>query len=386
MKTCFLPGDILLPQKTTLEKWAVIACDQHTSETSYWSAVSEYVGSEISALSFIQPEGAAGDCFPLQPASIDLNDFFCTYPNSFVYVERQMLSGKIRKGVVGLMDLQCYRGDGKSCQIMATEDTVANRLSQRIRNRSDACVELSHGMLFCDDTADSLIGWVSSIRDELTKIYDFQLMLGGGRITGWLLDGKHRDVFQKHIASYCARGRYPYFAVGDGNHSVAAAKACYLSDPCNELARYTMVELVNIHDPAIEFLPIHRLVKECDSQQLLAHLNASCISGQYEISWYSSGKSGTIRVGRKDQLAVAALQDVLDQWLSQNPGVLDYIHEDDALISLSSKENSLGFLLPGLDKVTLFPYIRDGKVLPKKSFSIGHACEKRYYLEGRKIK
>ena len=225
----------------------------------------------------------------------------------------------------------------------------------------------------------------------------------GGHITGWLVQGDVAAEFDKRFAAFAAAvdGKYAdlggsvLLAVGDGNHSLATAKSCYEAlkaanpgvDFSAHPARYSLVELENIHDPSLVFAPIHRIILDTDAQKLLADVQSVCAEGGYPVEWVIGEKSGTVYLDKaKGELAVAVLQEFLDNWLSENAGVIDYIHGDEEVKELAKKENAIGFLLPAMEKHQLFRGVISGGALPRKTFSMGHAREKRYYLEGRKIR
>ena len=410
----FLPADILLPKNCDMSKWAVIACDQFTSDQSYWERVRANAEGSVSTINLILPEAELGtEQEAAHTAAINKtmaeymeNDVFETYPNSLVYVERTLENGSIRKGLIGMVDLDAYDYTvGASSAIRATERTVTERIPPRQRVRRDAPIELPHILMLCDDHEKVLIEPIGAKKDSMKKLYDFDLMENGGHITGWLVDGKDVDAFNTVLADYSANVGKKYeglkgvpmvFAVGDGNHSLATAKSCYeelkKNNPGKDLsshpARYALVELENIHDPAQAFEPIHRVIFNTDTRKLLDTLRSTCCAeGGYPVQWYIGSESGTIYLDRaKSELAVGVLQTFLDEYLKENPGEIDYIHDDDALISLAAKENAIGFLLPAMEKSQLFRGVIADGVLPRKTFSMGHSREKRYYLEGRRIK
>ena len=410
----FLPADILLPKNCDMSKWAVIACDQFTSDQSYWERVRANAEGSVSTINLILPEAELGtEKEAAHTAAINKtmaeymeNDVFETYPNSLVYVERTLENGSIRKGLIGMVDLDAYDYTvGASSAIRATERTVTERIPPRQRVRRDAPIELPHILMLCDDHEKVLIEPIGAKKDSMKKLYDFDLMEGGGHIAGWLVDGKDVDAFNTVLADYSANVGKKYeglkgvpmvFAVGDGNHSLATAKSCYEElkknnpgkDLSNHPARYALVELENIHDPAQAFEPIHRVIFNTDTRKLLDALRSTCCAaGGYPVQWYIGSESGTIYLDRaKSELAVGVLQTFLDEYLKENPGEIDYIHDDDALISLAAKENAIGFLLPTMEKSQLFRGVIADGVLPRKTFSMGHSREKRYYLEGRRIK
>ena len=261
----------------------------------------------------------------------------------------------------------------------------------------DAPVELPHVLLLCDDRSDGLMKWLSGKKEEMRKIYNFNLMKEGGHISGWLVSGKLAKDFEKKITSYENIGvaEMPY-AVGDGNHSMATAKVCYENykkthsdtENANAPARYAMVELENIHDEALKFSPIHRIVTETDEEALLEELQKTCCAPEgYPVQWYTKERQGVLYLNpNKSRLAVAILQRFLDEYLKNHRGKMDYIHGEEALKNLAEKENAVGFLLPAMEKRELFPYVTESGTLPRKTFSMGHATEKRYYLEARQIR
>lgn len=388
----FTPADILLPQVDSMEKWAVIACDQFASEPEYWDRARQLVQNAPSALNLIWPEAELGDDAAVRIAGINAamqqyleQTLFQTHKNAFIYVERTLLNGKVRRGIVGALDLQAYDYQPDTgCPVRATEKTVVERIPPRVNIRKDAPLELPHVLLLCDDSEQIIF---ASIRKEaLPVVYDFDLMQGGGHITGWLLQGKAAAALADAIGRYEAIDKPVKYAVGDGNHSLASAKTCYALNPIPQ-ARYALVELENIHDDAQEFEPIHRIIKETDPEQLLSTLQAqACCEDGYPLQWFSGSQSGTVTLRlAQSQLPVGALQSFLDEYLLDHPGETDYIHGDDSLKQLSTKENAIGFLLPPMEKSQLFPGILADGVLPRKTFSMGHAQEKRYYLEARII-
>ena len=410
----FLPADILLPKTGDMEKWAVIACDQFTSDKDYWDRVRKNAGDAPSTINLILPEAELGTEKEAEHtavinetmASYIKNDIFTTYPNSLVYVERTLENGSIRKGLVGMVDLDAYDySTGSTSAIRATERTVVERIPPRQRVRRNAPIELPHILMLCDDHDKVLIEPIAAKKNRLKKLYDFDLMEKGGHITGWLVDGADVDEFNKTLEHYSATVGEKYknlpgvpmvFAVGDGNHSLATAKSCYEElkaqhpgeDLSNHPARYALVELENIHDEAQVFEPIHRVITETDPKALLKALEENaCAEGGFPVKWYIGKESGTVYLDKaKSQLAVGVLQGFLDAYLKEHAGEIDYIHDDDELIRLADQPNAIGFLLPAMEKSQLFRGVIADGILPRKTFSMGHAREKRYYLEGRKIK
>lgn len=403
--------NILLPKAEDFSRWAVIACDQFTSQPEYWQEVKANVGTAPSTLNLVLPE-----CY-LQPGYEKLipvinanmeqylaQQIFQTYPDSYVYIERTLLNGKIRRGLLGAVDLEeySYAADA-SCTIRATEQTVLERIPPRVAIRENAPVELPHIILFCDDAEDALIGSCEQGKADYPVLYDFDLMCGGGHITGWLISGEAKTKIDSCFADYVAgceekyAGKNPVvLAVGDGNHSLATAKACYEKIKAQlpaeaaavHPARYAMVEVENIQDAAQEFEPIHRVIANCQPKAILQALEAKIGAPEgYPLAWVIGAEKGTICVDpAKGKLAVKIVQDFLDSYLAKNQGDIDYIHGEDTVEELAKAENTLGLILPPFEKGALFDSIQAQGALPRKTFSIGHAKEKRYYLEARQIK
>lgn len=396
MKRCFTSADILLPKTDDYQKWSVIACDQHTSDVEYWDQVKELVGASFSTLHMILPEA------DLEKATADsvhnINAYmrkrieegcFSSYPGAYIYVERTLVNGDIRQGIVGLVDLEDYHFIYEpGAMLCATEKTVMERIPPRVAIRKDATLEFPHIIVFCDDSECSIIEPVSLRKDSLIKLYDFDLMLGGGHISGWLLNGEAALALDQAIAEYEQKDCY---LVADGNHSLATAKQCYENEKeqgiQNPAGRYALVELENVNSPAINFEAIHRVLTNADTRKLLKDMSDQADENGNEICWMCGGEEGVLRLrSEKDEMTVATLQRFLDQWLMDNTGVLDYIHDVDVLKNLSKEEGSIAFYLPKPVGSEMFSYIRTGNVLPRKTFSLGHSSEKRYYLEGRMIK
>jgi hypothetical protein len=408
----FKSTDILLPKAAELEKWAVIACDQFTSDPAYWQRVRKTVGDAPSTLHMILPEaelGSGNEAERVQQINAAMERYlqeevFAVYPDSYIYIERTLADGSIRPGLLGAVDLDAYDYHvGSKSDIRATEKTVLERIPPRQRVRKDAAVELPHVLMLCDDDQKLLIEPIQAARDTLPVLYDFELMEQGGRVCGWLVQGQIAKEFDARFAEFAATVADKYadlggsvlLAVGDGNHSLATAKSCYealkAANPGVDLsghpARYSLVELQNIHDDSQVFAPIHRIVENVDCDKLLTALNGVCADGGFEVEWVIGQRSGVISLDKaKGELAVAVLQEFLDAYLAENGGDIDYIHGDDEVRALAQKENAIGFLLPPMEKHQLFRGVISGGALPRKTFSMGHAREKRYYLEGRKIK
>lgn len=403
MQQSFKTTDVLIPKTDRFDKWAVIACDQFTSDRAYWDRVKETVGSEPSTYHLVFPEIDLANepkerIVMINNSMVEYiqNDLFVRYPDSFVYVERTLLDGSIRPGIVGAVDLEQYHYDPKmNPSVGATEQTVLERVPPRIAVRRNAELEFSHIILFCNDMTNDIIGCVQKMKDQLPKLYDFMLMEEGGHISGWLISGKVANKIQNVIDAYAAQAEGVPFLVADGNHSLVTAKTWYEElkrdlpdrDLSNHPARYAMVELENIQDPSILFEPIHRVVFDTDITKLLDDMKTISSPDGVPVTWVAGEKKGVIGVDvPKGQLPVAVLQQFLDRWLKENAGKIDYVHDTDAVVEFAKQENTFGLLLPVFDKKELFEFGATGHILPRKTFSLGHGREKRYYLEGRKIR
>lgn len=401
----FLPADILIPRSADKTDWSVIACDQFSSEREYWDRVKEKVGSKFSTLHMVIPE-AYLDGMDLAKETVLRNqamdaylaeNVFYTLESSYVYVERRLSNGKIRRGIVGMMDLEQYDyTEGSSSPIRASEKTIVERLPARIEVREGASLELPHVMVLIDDPDFSVVEPLSSAVNRMEKVYDFELMEGGGHIRGWRVCGRNAEQVQTAVD---ALGKKEIqLVIGDGNHSLAAARECWLQlkdklspeeQRCHP-ARYALVELGNIYDGGILFEPIHRIVFHTDPAAMVAAMKAALPkTGEMQFSL------GILYGGMKTALTIPAdtpgdmirfVQEFLDKYLAENGGDIDYIHGDDSLTQLAEASGSIAFFMPALDKGAFFSSLSGGAVYPRKSFSIGEARDKRYYLECRKIK
>ena len=415
------PADILLPRDCDMGKWAVVACDQFTSQPEYWAEADRIAGDAPSTLRLILPESKLND-LDVDRHIADINaamadymarDIFKTYPEAMIYIERTQSDGAVRHGLVAAVDLEQYAyTPGSGSLIRATEGTVLERIPPRVRVRKDAPIELPHVMVLIDDPDKTCVEPITAASGSMEKVYDFDLMLGGGHLTGWLLGKEQMDALADALEEmmtpeamekkYGLSGVAPLlFAVGDGNHSLATAKTCYENwkkvTPQEQWAdlpaRYALVELVNLHDDALKFEAIHRVVFGVDPEDLLAALKAyypSAYEGQGEghcFAYTWAGGSGFLTIPDPAvQLAVGSLQNFLDAYLKEKGGEVDYIHGDAVTDELGSKPGNIGFKLPAMGKDQLFKTVIADGVLPRKTFSMGHAEDKRYYVEGRKIR
>ena len=417
----FRPADILLPQNCDYTKWSVVACDQYTSQQDYWERVAQTVGDAPSTLKLILPESQLEDGH-FEEHIADINrtmdeyldqGLFRTLPNALLYVERWLDNKKLRRGLMGVVDLECYDYNaGSSSLIRATEGTVITRLPPRVAVRRNASLELPHIMVLVDDPDKQLIEHLTYETDRMEEVYDFDLMERGGHITGYLLpEDLQADVCEilntlarphDFARKYDAKGKpVLLFAIGDGNHSLAAAKAAYeekkQNTPQEQWAdlpsRYALVELVNLHDESLEFEPIHRVCFDVDADELMKDFLAAYPGAHYgdgdghTITYVFDTEVGKITIPKPTaQLPVGTLQEFLDQWMQTHSGRIDYVHGDDVTWELGRKPGNIGFLLPAMGKDELFKTVIFDGALPRKTFSMGEAHDKRFYLEARKIK
>ena len=395
---------ILLP-KSNWEKWAVIACDQHTQDVDYWKRVEKFVGGAPSTLNFIYPEVY----LPLDEERINRiheairnsNDILFDQGPCFILVRRE-IAGKVRTGLVAAVDLEEYEFNGSDSFIRPTEQTIEERLPARVKIRENADLELSHILVLYDDSTFSIIPESpEKLIAQNNKVYDFELMEGGGHVTGYkLCDEKIIKEISDKIQ------KLGILLVGDGNHSLAAAKIFWgnikNAVPANHPARYVMVELVNIHDPGLSFEPIHRVVIGGDPTKILESFNARikevpaeklrsefsnnlCMNPRNSTSCHSIGfvtenKCGIIIIDNPVyDLEVEALDEIIAGYS------VEYEHDPEIVEKIGGKQGNIGFFLPALKKNEFFALIRKKGILPRKAFSLGEENEKRYYIEARKI-
>jgi len=386
----FVKTEILLPH-SGFEKWACIACDQFTSEPGYWLEAARIAGDSPSALKCILPEVWLGNDDERRVSEINANmreylggGVFEEFRDSMIYVERELPDGSVRHGVVGAVDLEAYDYNaGSVSEVRATEATVIERIPPRVAIRRSAPIELPHIMLLCDDPKGEVIESIEPEKRNLRKVYDFELMQGGGRIRGWLIERKDADRISEAVSALPHGNNTPLIAVGDGNHSLASAKECYRQNP-TERNRYALAELINIHDPALVFEPIYRVVFGCDTDELISLAKKSIPEGKTRIVYYTETTEGEFSI---DGLPADLLQKVIDAYVAGRPDAYcDYVHGEDSAISLArSGPGIAAFLFAGMDKSELFPYVAEHGALPRKTFSMGEARSKRYYVEARRI-
>ncbi len=401
MKTTFNKADILIPKDVDPKKWSVVACDQYTSQPEYWQEVSKIAGDAPSALNIVFPEAFLdeGDA-RIEKINKTMAEYledgiFEECLDSMIYVERTMSNGLTRKGIIGSVDLEDYDfSKGSKSKIRATEGTVLERIPPRVKIRENAPLELPHIMLLIDDENKTVIEHC----EKGEMIYDFDLMQGGGHLSGYLLSDFEAERVLAAISELDENSNGNLlFAVGDGNHSLATAKTCWENikktlspeDAENHPARFCLVEIENIHDDALLFEPIHRVVFDVDPEKLIEDFKvyypetSSTDNGGQHIVYTYAGKKGDLYVKNPSStLAVGTLQNFLDE-----KGVrVDYIHGADVTERLSEADGNIGFLLPKMEKSDLFKSVIADGALPRKTFSMGDAQDKRFYFEAKKIK
>ena len=417
MNKCFFGADILLPDMnvTNAKKWSVIACDQFTSEPHYWEAAEKEVGDAPSTLRVILPEvylSQTNQRIPAINSTMEqyLDNLLVSHPDSMIYTKRIQSDGELRRGIVMAVDLECYDfKKGAKSLIRATEATVVERIPPRVAIRRDAKIELPHVMLLIDDPDRTVIEQLNE--ENCPKVaYSTELMLGGGSIEGRFLGESAKAAvsaaLEKLVTPQAMESRYGdaslsplLFAVGDGNHSLATAKTIYeelkaiigADVAADHPARYALVEIVNIHDESMKFEPIYRVVFNVDTDDVVNKLNTylASLSGKADaqsIEYISAKDNGTLTANTPvKNLTVATLQDFLDTYIKDHPEAeVDYIHGVNSVKSLIDSR-SIGFIFSGMEKSDLFKTVIYDGALPRKTFSMGHAEDKRYYMECRKI-
>ena len=406
MKNTVVRGaDILLPAENIApEKWAVVAVDQYTSQRDYWQQVEDIVGESPSALKITLPEVYLSESDARTPRMQENMRAYLqggvvqeAVQGGYILVERTTETG-VRLGLMACLDLEEYDyAPGSQSKIRATEGTVIERVPPRVKIRRGAALELPHVLMLLDDENCRVIEPLYAKRDSLEKLYDFQLMQGGGHLRGWKVCGEAAAQLEDALDLAHESCGGLFLAVGDGNHSLAAARAYWLEiregipeeERSSHPARYALAEIENLHSPAIQFEPIHRVIFNVDRETLIADYEAHLLNagiefcGENQLTFVSAG------LEKKYNFADHPLRDLqqfLDGWLKQHPGAeIDYIHGDDTLRALANRPDALGIMPCGFLKADLFPYIRRWGVLPRKTFSMGHAHEKRYYMEARRI-
>ncbi len=392
----FYAADILLPTECH-EAWSVIACDQHTSEPAYWQQAETLAKDAPSSLKMILPElflKEPGTDRRIRTINETMQKYLRTgvfrlYEHAMILVERTLANGKVRHGLVGAIPLSAYdyEPDEKPL-IRATEGTVLSRIPARVEIRREAPLELPHVMLLDDDPGGTVAEPLAAKKEQFPLVYDFELMQGGGHLRGYLLDDRAQEHVLRSLAALCEDGdREPMLmAVGDGNHSLAAAKVC--ASECDApAAQMALVELVNIHDPALDFEPIYRVLFHVQPEEVICAAQAFFhgTNGRKIRLLCQDGTEHT--VFSTDALVCRDVQAFIDRYLETHPdAAVDYIHGEDSVRRLAAEDKTVGFLFDGISKAELFPYVKEHGVLPRKTFSMGEACDKRYYMEARKLR
>lgn len=424
---------IYLPAATVdLSRWAVVACDQFTSQPDYWKQVEEIVGDQPSTLHLTLPEiylGKPGENERIQSIQAAMRTYIekgvLEPQEGILYVERR-IGDKVRKGLVLCLDLERYDyNKGSQSLIRATEGTIVERLPPRMKIREGAVLELPHILVLIDDPLHTVIEPVGAAKEQLVKRYDFELMLGSGHLTGYqvtdatlearIIQGLEAlaqpQAFQQKYA-VSSEQAVLLFAMGDGNHSLATAKAIWeklkpqvgMQHP----ARYALVEIENVHDDGLEFEPIHRVVfglkhnlftllrqyfgeevvvKPVSDRDEAVKIVETAYTDKQVIGLTYEGQFAVVEISHpRSNLAVGTLQVFLDELMKTGQAeALDYIHGLDVVCELSSTPNNFGFFLPKMDKSDLFKTVILDGALPRKTFSMGEAHEKRFYMESRRI-
>lgn len=385
-------GKILTPKNVSKE-YSVVACDQYTSEPEYWKEIATKTEGHISTYHMVFPEAYLSKDNSARIKAIEnemhkaLNaDFFCEF-EGVTYIERTLPSGKVRKGICALIDLEEYSfNPTDKAVIRATEGTIIERIPPRVKIRENAPMELPHVMLLFDDATDDIMNLAFEMKGDV--LYQTELLGGGGSIVGYKIENTarlHQAIASK--AKVSDDGTL-MFAVGDGNHSLATAKACYENKKQNgedaSLARYALCEIVNIYDNSLQFEPIHRVILGADGEKFIAGLKK--LEGDDEIQVLFGDEKIKIAVSSDVGKAYKAVQDYIDAFLLENAGEVDYIHGEDSLVKIVSREKgSVGIACKPINKDTFFEEILSNGNYPRKTFSMGEAYEKRYYFEGRRI-
>lgn len=433
---------ILLPRAgVDMTKWAVVACDQYTSQPDYWADVKTLAKGCPSTLNVVFPEVFLEDGDG-ESRIAGINAAMESYLDEgvleeqapgFILLDRKTSHAASRRGLIVALDLEKYDYKvGSQSLIRATEGTIQDRLPPRVKIRENAKIEFPHIMVLIDDPERTVIEPL--FEKELDAVYDFELMADGGHIKGWKIDAEKditaiadalralgtQEVFNEKY-NVSDKGTL-LFAMGDGNHSLATAKNIWeglktdAENPAsvmNHPARYALVELMNVHDEGLEFEPIHRVIFDIDAQDLKTELNrffeseGSFVSietfdnleatkerlaalagteGEHLVSYVTESEFGIVRLSTPVRnLEVGNLQAFIDAYLEGKNSIVDYIHGEDVVVDLGSKAGNIGFFLPTIGKSDLFKTVVLDGALPRKTFSMGEAEEKRFYLEARRI-
>ncbi len=407
MKDIIKVQDILLPKDLEYMKWSVVACDQYTSEPEYWEQLKEYVGDNRSCLYMIFPEAFLGNDDETRIKYINETmynyikwDTFKVIRDSFVLVDRYVNDAH-RLGLVLPIDLEEYDFNPESdASIKATEGTVIERIPPRVKIRENAPIELPHIMLLMDDRECNIIEDLYKNRESLEPLYNFDLCMNGGHIAGYrvtntkeITDKIYRLLDKDTQISKYGKATNILFAVGDGNHSLATAKACWdkikvnLTEEQrkNHPARYALVEVVNLHQASIEFKPINRVVTGLDKKAVNVLKFVFSRNKGAKTEMVFNGESIPLNIPKDPVDAINKIQVYIDRLVEKGEAKVDYVHDRDNTLEVAKNKGGLAIFMPAIDKNDLFKYIIDNGVLPRKTFSMGEANSKRYYLEAKLI-
>lgn len=409
------PARILLPAPDVRpETWACIACDQYTSEPEYWEQAFAFAGNAPSAIRLILPECYLKNSAALIPR---IHSAMANYLKDGLLIPavdpglilcERTIAGGTRLGLVCTVDLEQYSYEqGSLSLVRPTEQTIASRLPPRLAIRRGAPLELTHIMILIDDPDRTVLEPLQAAKNTLRKLYDFDLMMKGGHLAGWAVDSEEllEKTDQRLNALLDTKGNNPLFlAVGDGNHSLATAKAYWneiretltVAERENHPARFALCEIVNIHDEALLFEPIHRILTGIDMDTLMADWTQYAEDRGMALAPNGSDHRFTIVAGNREEtvsvvrpegaIPCETIQKYLDDFLSRHPEAeIDYIHGEGSLRTLAREPRRVGFLLPDIDKNTFFQDVEKLGVLPRKTFSMGEADEKRFYMEAKRI-
>ncbi|MBO4539877.1 MAG: DUF1015 domain-containing protein [Clostridia bacterium] len=398
---------ILLPKECDLSKWAVIACDQYTTNKKYWQDLYDYIGDAPSTLHLIFPEiflkeeniQPRIDKINLAMREYTKNGFFKEIPG-MILVERTLPSGKKRLGLVMSVDLEAYEYRKVNVPIRATEATILERLPVRMHIKENASIELPHILLLYDDKKKEIIEPLYEERNKLPKLYDFTLNQNGGKVCGYQV-ADTKEIEKKFLALLDKNTQIEkygedagmLFAVGDGNHSMASAKEHWNNlkkgltpaERENHPARYILVEVVNLYQDSMDFEPINRVVMNTNPDAFIKALSEK-LSGPKKLTLVIKGKETLIPCPEDNAMTIKTVQEFLMEYKKTNGIVIDYEHSGEQVRLLSENDNTVGILLPTFDKSTLFNYVVHNGNLPQKAFSIGTEDTKKYYIESKRIK
>ena len=418
--TGFSKGDILVPNVECMSAWSVIACDQYTSQPQYWRDVENFVKTKPYTVNMMVPE--------IRFASDDLDQATCTVNRAMrTYLRRQMYdevhdynysrrvlsNGKVRCGLVGVIDLEQYEfHPGSQTTVRATEGVIQSLIEPRLAIRDLSPLEVSHTMLLIDDRENTVFASLEQELDQMQLLYSFDLMMGSGSISGYLVTPEQSERIDRALTALATpeemqkkygitdKGIFVY-AVGDGNNSIATAKLHYdnlkrtLSPQKlrNHPARYTLSEIVNLHDDSFEFEPINRVLFGVDTANFLhqlSHVHRISYSPQEGQQYFDCVIGDeTKRIGIADpssNVVTGTVQNFIDHYIREFSGKVDYVHGENIVRQLAAQTDNVGILFPSIPKESLFETILIDGILPRKTFSMGTAADKRFYLECRKIK